>query len=438
MTVIPLSPQSHPERSPRSDRSEPDPAQGGLSERFAAVRARSLQLCESLRAEDMVAQSMADASPTKWHLAHTTWFFETFVLAVHDEAHRPHHPDYGRLFNSYYHGAGERHARPLRGSLTRPDIDEVRAYRAAVDASIAALIGRGSRDHAEALRVIEVGLHHEQQHQELMLTDIKHLFSQNPLEVRYRAVLPVAPAASARTALEWIHRPEGLYETGHGGGSFSFDNERPRHRVFLEAHALADRLATNGEFRAFIDAGGYTRPELWLDAGWETVSRHGWSQPFYWRGEGDARREFTLAGERPLVDEEPVSHLSFFEADAFARWSGARLPSEAEWEVLASEGVCEGNFVESGRLHPEAATEGRTQLFGDLWEWTRSAYGPYPGFQPEPGTLGEYNGKFMSSQMTLRGGSCASARAHIRATYRNFFHPPDRWQFSGVRLAKDL
>jgi ergothioneine biosynthesis protein EgtB len=385
----------------------------------------------------MAAQSMPDTSPAKWHLAHTTWFFETFVLAIHDPGHRPHHAKYGHLFNSYYNGVGERHPRPLRGLITRPDTQEVLAYRKAIDVALLRLIERGPDDSQEALRVIEIGLHHEQQHQELLLTDIKHLFSQNPLEVCYRTALATPDARATATTQGWLTRAEGLFEVGHAGNAFAFDNERPRHRVFLEEHAIADRLVTNAEFQAFIDAGGYARPELWLDRGWASVCESGWRSPFYWRGEEDARTEFTLAGLRPLVANEPVSHVSFFEADAFARWAGARLPREAEWEVLAAASACEGNFAESDRLHPQASIEGDHQLFGDVWEWTSSPYGPYPGFEPEAGTLGEYNGKFMSSQMTLRGGSCASAQDHVRATYRNFFHPPDRWQFSGIRLAKD-
>jgi len=395
----------------------------------------------------MVVQSMPDASPAKWHLAHTTWFFEAFVLEIHAKDYVAHHPQYGYLFNSYYNGAGERHRRDLRGSLTRPSVDEVYAYRAAVDDAVLDLIDGDSQELAEALRIIEVGLHHEQQHQELLLTDIKHLFSQNDLDVRYRAPLPVEqPEAASADPIGWIARGEGVYSIGHAGAGFAFDNEGPRHRVFLESHTIADRLITNGEYLEFIADGGYSRPSLWLDQGWATVCREGWTEPFYWRGETDARQEFTLAGLRPLIASEPVSHVSFFEADAFSRWAEARLPREGEWEVLAEETAREGNFVESARLHPQRAAtvaadaqQKRTarQLFGDLWEWTSSSYGPYPGFQPEAGTLGEYNGKFMSSQMTLRGGSCASAAAHIRPTYRNFFYPPDRWQFSGIRLAKE-
>jgi len=383
---------------------------------------------------------MPDASPVKWHLAHTTWFFETFLLAPHAPGHRPFHETYSYLFNSYYVGAGERHERPLRGVLTRPTLAEVLAYRTCVDEQVLALLEDTSgADDAEIRRIVEIGLHHEQQHQELILTDVKHLFAQNALLPAFRP--PLSTTSGAPEALGWIDVPEGVHRIGHAGDGFCFDNEQPAHRVFVEPGRIADRLVTNGEYRAFIEDGGYRRPELWLDVGWATVQREGWTAPLYWRGDGDERTEFTLAGERPLCDAEPVAHVSFLEADAFARWAGARLPTESEWEVACGSRAVAGNFVESGRLHPaaagEPAPEGGRQLFGDLWEWTRSSYAPYPGYRPEPGTLGEYNGKFMCDQIVLRGGSCASARSHLRASYRNFFHAPDRWQFTGIRLAKE-
>lgn len=422
--------------APNGQPGDPQPSASG----YASVRRFSEALCANLDPEDCGAQSMPDASPAKWHLAHTTWFFETFVLRAHQPRHTPFHPTFAFLFNSYYNGEGERHARLQRGLLTRPSLAEVLRYRAHVDAQVLELfdaIPDESRD--EFRRVVEIGLHHEQQHQELILTDIKHLFAQNALSPAYRAPLP----ATTRSApgLGYVEVPEGVYTIGHAGDSFCFDNEAPVHRVFVEACEIADRLITNGEFRAFIRDGGYQRPELWLDVGWATVQREGWTAPLYWRGGPDGDCEFTLAGERALCDAEPVAHVSFLEADAFARWAGARLPTEHEWEVACGSRPVEGQFVESGRLHPRAdrtdGPGGVRQLYGDLWEWTRSSYAPYPGYRPAAGTLGEYNGKFMCEQFVLRGGSCASSRSHLRPTYRNFFHAPDRWQFTGIRLARE-
>jgi ergothioneine biosynthesis protein EgtB len=410
---------------------------------FASVRRQSELLCAHLDPEDLVAQSMPDTSPAKWHLAHTTWFFENFVLVPYAAGYAPHHARYGFLFNSYYNGAGDRHARPARGLLTRPTLREILDYRGAVDEALQALLEEELHPEHDAIhRIVEIGLHHEQQHQELIVTDLKHLFSQNVLEPSYRE--PLATDTGEASPMEWIAFDEGVREIGHDGEGFCFDNERPRHRVFCDEFALADRLVTNGEFREFIAEGGYRRPELWLDRGWATVSNEGWQHPLYWRNESDVWTEFTLAGPRPLCEAEPASHLSFFEADAFARWAGARLPTEAEWEVACRDTLVAGNFVESGRLHPESAAAQEEagprlrQLFGDVWEWTRSSYAPYPGYRAEEGTLGEYNGKFMCDQMVLRGGSCLSPASHLRASYRNFFYPPDRWQMSGVRLAKEL
>jgi len=431
-----------PDTSAFADRHvDPQPSAEG----YRSVRRFSEALCANLDPEDCVAQSMPDASPTKWHLAHTTWFFETFVLRDHLPQYVPFDPAFGFLFNSYYNGEGERHARPQRGVLTRPLLDEVLAYRAHVDEHVLALLDEADAEpRGELLRVLEIGLHHEQQHQELILTDIKHLFAQNALMPAYRAPLP----ATTRSApsLDFVTVPEGVYEIGRPvrrpGDAFCFDNETPVHRVFVEPCLLGDRLVTNGEFREFIRDGGYRRPDLWLDAGWATVQQAGWDKPLYWRGGPDGYTEFTLAGERELCDAEPVAHASFLEADAFARWAGARLPTEQEWEVACGPRPVEGQFVESGRLHPRAdqsgAPGGIRQLYGDLWEWTRSSYAPYPGYRPEAGTLGEYNGKFMCEQLVLRGGSCASSRSHLRSTYRNFFRAPDRWQFTGIRLAKEL
>jgi ergothioneine biosynthesis protein EgtB len=411
--------------------------------RYAAVRRFSEALCTDLAPEDLVPQSMPDASPTKWHLAHTTWFFETFVLLPFLPGHTPHHPRYGYLFNSYYNGAGERHARPQRGMLTRPTVTEVMEYRAAIDAGILrALEQIQGDDRSEVLRRVEIGLHHEQQHQELMLTDLKHLFSLSALHPAYRSPLPLGPGSTS--SLEWIRSPAAVRSIGHSGPCFAFDNEGPRHRIFVEAFALADRPITNGEYLEFVEDGGYSRPEPWLDMGWATLQQEGWTHPMYWRAEADGWAEFTLAGMRELAPDEPVSHISYIEADAFARWAGARLPTEGEWESAFDAVAVEGNFVESGRVQPApmsgqeaGATPGLRQGFGDVWEWTQSAYAPYPGYRPESGMLGEYNGKFMCNQLVLRGGSCASSRTHLRHTYRNFFHAPDRWQFSGLRLAKD-
>ena len=415
-----------------------------LATRFRSIRNYTENLCASLDPEDCVAQSMPDTSPTKWHLAHTTWFFENFVLNEHAPGYTPFHAGYGFLFNSYYNGAGERHTRSDRGVLTRPTLKEILAYRAHVDEHMDVMVGGGRADETgdtdEIRRVIEIGLQHEQQHQELILTDIKHLFAQNALLPAYRPPLSISSGSAGE--LGWIHVPEGVHTIGYEGDGFFYDNERPTHRVFVEPCLIADRLVSNGEYREFIADGGYRRPELWLDLGWATIQREGWQQPLYWLGDRDGYSEFTLAGERKLCDAEPVSHLSYIEADAFARWAGARLPTEAEWEVACGSRPVEGNFVDSARLHPAKAGDskeaGPQQLFGDLWEWTCSSYSAYPGYRADAGTLGEYNGKFMCDQFVLRGGSCASSQSHLRSSYRNFFYAPDRWQFSGIRLAKEL
>jgi ergothioneine biosynthesis protein EgtB len=409
-----------------------------LIARYRDVRARSLDLCAPLSPEDAALQSMAEASPAKWHLAHTTWFFETFVLESVDPDHAPFDPAFRVLFNSYYNSVGEQYARPNRGLISRPSLEEVLRYRDRVDARMLAALEGG-----EAMRLAEVvglGIHHEQQHQELILTDVKHLFSFNPICPTY--LESELPARREILPLEWHHYPGGTHRIGHGGRGFAFDNEGPRHRVILEPFELTSRPVTNGEFLAFIQDGGYARPELWLSDGWAAVVERQWRAPLYWHQHDSEWSAFTLSGVRSLRPEEPVCHVSYYEADAFARWAEARLPTEAEWEVAAADSPIEGNFVESRLLHPSAAGAARGagpgQLFGDVWEWTQSAYSPYPGYRPPPGPLGEYNGKFMSSQMVLRGGSCASPRSHLRASYRNFFYPDARWQFSGLRLARDL
>jgi ergothioneine biosynthesis protein EgtB len=402
-----------------------------LAGRYAAVRDFSAWLCEPLATEDYVVQSMPDVSPTKWHLAHTSWFFETFVLRPHLPGYRELDPAYAFLFNSYYVQAGERHCRAQRGYISRPTVAEVFAYRRHVDQAMQVLL----EDPPAAVEpLVEMGLHHEQQHQELMLTDIKHVFSVNPLRPVYReaALSPGAPQP-----LEWMTLDGGLCEIGHRGGAFAYDNEGPRHRVWLEPFQLASRLVTCGEYLEFMEDGGYSRADLWLSMGWATAQEQGWTEPFYWERRDGQLWLFTLAGMRPVDPAEPVCHLSYFEADAFARWAGARLPTEAEWEVAAAAAGVSGNFVEQGALHPQpAGGPGLQQLFGDVWEWTSSQYTPYPGYTPPPGALGEYNGKFMCNQFVLRGGSCATSASHIRASYRNFFPPDATWQFSGLRLAR--
>jgi ergothioneine biosynthesis protein EgtB len=406
-----------------------------LREPYQRVRERSLSVCAPLSAEDAQIQSMPDASPAKWHLAHTTWFFETFVLQLHVPGYRAFDPAYAYLFNSYYNAMGERHPRPERGMLSRPPLDEVLAYRRHVDEAILSIDEPGR----EALGLLELGVHHEQQHQELILTDVKHLLSRSPLKPAYQRNWPLTPIR-AREA-HWIEFPGGLYEIGHAGPGFSFDNEMPRHRVWLEDFEMASHPVTHGDFLNFIEDGGYRRPELWLSAGWDLVRARGWEAPEYWARRDGVWHTFTLHGEVPVDPNTPICHVSFFEAEAFARWARARLPGEAEWEVAARGVPAAGNFLESGALHPlalrEAPADGAlAQAFGDVWEWTRSEYGPYPGYRPASGAVGEYNGKFMASQYVLRGGSCATPTSHIRASYRNFFPPDARWQFSGLRLAR--
>jgi len=406
-----------------------------LAARFADVRAQTCALAAPLRAEDQAIQSMPDASPTKWHLAHTTWFFETFLLTPHAAHYTPFDPRFGYLFNSYYEAAGPRHPRPARGLLSRPRLNAVRAYRAHVDAALQALIdSAAAAAWREIAPLLELGLHHEQQHQELILMDIKHLFAQNPLAPSYGAA--ARPRGAEAPALEWTSFPGGLYEIGHAGEAFAYDNEGPRHKVWLEPFAIANRCVTNAEYAAFIADDGYARPEFWLSDGWAAINAQGWRAPLYWRGDDI----FTLAGECKRDPAEPVCHLSYYEADAFARWAGKRLPREAEWEVAARAAAShDAHFAESGEFHPRPARAAAlTQMFGDVWEWTASAYSAYPGFRPAPGAVGEYNGKFMCGQLVLRGGACVTPAGHIRNTYRNFFPPGARWAFSGLRLADDL
>ena len=405
--------------------------------RYAAVRTLTERLAEPLGPEDQCIQSMPDASPTKWHLAHTTWFFETLVLAPHAPGYEPYDPRYAYLFNSYYEALGARHPRPERGLLTRPTVAEVLAYRRHVDAGIAQLFeGASHVARASFEDIAELGLHHEQQHQELLLTDIKHAFSCNPLLPAYAP--PVPSEVPDATPLEWMEHPGGIVPIGHDGNGFAFDNEGPRHPALLTPHRLASRPTTCGEYLAFMADGGYRKPQHWLSDGLVACQKEGWTAPLYWLERDGAWEMFTLNGVQPVKPDEPVTHVSFYEAAAYASWAGKRLPTEFEWEAAASERAVEGNFLDPARPHPKAASRpGMQQLYGDVWQWTRSAYDPYPGFRPFEGAAGEYNGKFMCGQLVLRGGSCATPQGHIRSSYRNFFPPAARWQFSGIRLAED-
>jgi ergothioneine biosynthesis protein EgtB len=411
-----------------------------LTERYSRTRQLTERLCDSLAVEDFVVQSMPDASPTRWHLAHTTWFFETFVLARWEIDYRPVNACYQSLFNSYYNSVGEPFPRAWRGLLTRPTVAEVFEYRHSVDQRMTRLLNSlGDDDSQEAARVVELGINHEQQHQELMLTDIKHVFSRNPLWPAYRQLPTCLPATSAVSS-SWSRHDGGVVEIGHAGRSFAFDNERPRHRIFLQPFEIHNRLVTTGEFLEFVNGGGYRRPDLWLSVGWSTARDQQWVAPLYWVERDGKWHEFSLGGLRPLNPDEPVCHVSYFEADAFARWSGARLPTEAEWEHAATGIDLQGSFLESERYHPgrvNSAGVAIAQMYGEVWQWTASPYTPYPGYVAPTGALGEYNGKFMCNQYVLRGGSCVTPANHVRATYRNFFPPETRWQFAGIRLARD-
>jgi ergothioneine biosynthesis protein EgtB len=400
-----------------------------LSARYLHTRTLSVALTDTLEIEDTVVQTMPDVSPTKWHLAHTTWFFEHFVLAEHLANYAAYDESFDFLFNSYYYTAGTMHRRPERGLLTRPSFAEVLAYRTHVDEHMLKLI---ETDGERIESLVTLGHHHEQQHQELLLTDNKHDYSMNPLQHAVMPNLPDPPPAPA-PALDYTSCNAGSVRIGAGGEDFCFDNETPRHDALLADHRIANRLVTNDEFRAFIEDGAYREPSLWLSDGWAAVRERGWNRPLYWNESRET--EFTLGGTRAIDEHAPVAHVSYYEADAFARWAGARLPTEFEWEHVAANETVAGNFLDAGFLHPVAGN-GR-QLFGDVWEWTSSAYAPYPGFRPLPGSLGEYNGKFMCQQFTVRGGSCVSSETHLRATYRSFFYPDARWQFLGIRLAKD-
>ncbi len=436
---------------------------------FQQVREFSCQLCDPLEAEDYCIQSMPDASPTKWHLAHTTWFFETFVLAEYAPGHVWFEPQYRYIFNSYYNGVGDQFPRPQRGLLSRPTVADVYRYRAATDRAVMELVAQcDSKTLRKIAPIIELGLHHEQQHQELLLTDIKHAFSINPIEIRYGKPVPDYEKSALEAPTAWRHFDGGLHEIGHEGGAFCYDNELPRHKVYLQPYELACNPVTCGEFIEFIEDNGYAQPDLWLSEGWSMAQQENWQMPHYWQKRNDKWCHFTLGGWEPVLSDEPVCHISFYEADAYARWAGARLPTEQEWEHASRLASLDGNFADSARFRPaplrldefskprhdrhrragrlapdqehpakESKSPRLRRMFGDVWEWTFSQYRPYPGYEAPPGALGEYNGKFMSNQFVLRGGSCATPPGHIRATYRNFFPAGARWQFSGCRLARD-
>jgi ergothioneine biosynthesis protein EgtB len=411
------------------------------AERMRLVRRASEALAADLSPEDQTVQSMPDASPTKWHLAHTTWFFETFLLTPYLAKWRVHDPAYGHLFNSYYEAVGPRHPRPQRGLLSRPGVADIAAYRSAVTAGMLDLIEQASDEQWSAVApLIELGFNHEEQHQELILMDIKHVFSVNPLRPAYRRRTASGPRPLPAPP-HWLEFDGGLAEIGHAGNGFAFDNEGPRHKVWLEPFRLASRPVTCGDYLAFIEDAGYRRAEFWLSDGWAAVQSQGWQAPQYWDLQADGTWSiFTLAGQTPLDPDEPVCHVSFYEADAYARWAGKRLPTEAEWEIAAATVPLTGNLADAGCLHPRPTAGGNgalQQMIGDVWEWTASSYSPYRGFRAANGAVGEYNGKFMSGQMVLRGGAAVTPPGHVRITYRNFFPPPARWAFSGIRLAED-
>lgn len=412
-----------------------------LLERFRAVRACTETLCQPLATEDYVIQSMPDVSPAKWHLAHTTWFFETFLLKQYLKGYTVFNEHYNFLFNSYYNAIGERHARPKRGMLSRPTVEETYAYRHYVTEHVNLLVNlHDGVLPSQAATILELGINHEQQHQELILTDLKHVLFQHPIYPVYREDLIIP--ASAPSKLEWMPFEAGQYTIGHTEKSFAFDNEMPSHIQYLQSFALASRLVTNLEYQEFMADGGYRRPELWLSLGWSTVQTEQWDAPLYWVEEHDRWMQFTLQGLREITPHDPVTHLSYFEADAFARWKNLRLPTEAEWEIASSTVQLDGPFQESELFHPrsgeQASSHDLSQMFGVAWQWTQSSYNPYPGFAIADGALGEYNGKFMCNQYVLRGGSIATPKDHLRRTYRNFFPAEARWQFTGLRLAKDL
>jgi ergothioneine biosynthesis protein EgtB len=407
-------------------------ASSALRRQYQQIRRTSLDLAQRYSAEDQMLQSMPDASPVKWHLAHTAWFFETFILVAQVPGYKPFDPRYKHLFNSYYKQLGSHPYRGSRGLMSRPSLDEVHAYRNWVDREMDRYLDHASEESAA---LVELGLNHEQQHQELILTDIKHALWSMPLRPEQARQMHTV---SAPARLEWFEVEGGIYQVGHSGEGFAFDSEGPRHEVLLQPFQIASRQVTNGEFFEFMQDNGYRRPELWLSDGWDAVCAHAWNAPLYWEQGDGTWLEFTFAGLKGINLAAPVCHISYYEADAFARWRGARLPREEEWEiaVLQAGSKRSGEFLESGKFHPQPAQGAGPHWFGNVWEWTASPYVAYPGFVPAEGLIGEYNGKFMCNQLVLRGGSCATPASHIRATYRNFFPPHARWQFMGIRLAK--
>ena len=419
-----------------------------LRARFHQVRNFTNTLCRGLEPEDCVVQSMPDVSPTKWHLAHTTWFFETFILKKFIPECRAEIPEYAYLFNSYYNAAGDMHRRDLRGLISRPTVSEAHRYRASIDSYIDDLLSNADEKLLDEIEpILVLGIHHEQQHQELLITDIKHVFAQNPLHPVFKK-RNINIGTEEVVPMQFVEFKETTVAIGHDGRGFAYDNEGPQHKALVPAFSLASRPITNGEYIAFIEDNGYGRPEFWLSLGWMTVNEQRWQAPLYWTKRDSAWWQFTLSGFRPMDESEPVTHVSYFEADAYANWAGARLPTEFEWERAALNCPIEGNFVEGELFHPapvavespvspDKSVRHLHQMFGDVWEWTRSAYSPYPGYRAAPGALGEYNGKFMCNQYVLRGGTCSTSRSHIRRTYRNFFQPEKRWQFTGIRLARD-
>ena len=430
-------------------RSEPDaresqrraaPFHHEVAELFRRTRSATENLAAPLSPEDCALQPMPDASPVKWHLAHTSWFFETFILERFVEGYVHFDPSYRVLFNSYYNAVGDKHPRPQRGMISRPGLADVLAYRQHVNEQMHALISRTDTPDDELIDLIILGVNHEEQHQELILTDLKYLLSLNPLKPFYQKNWPLTPITARKPV--WHAFQGGVVEAGYAGDAFAFDNETPRHKTYVHPFELASHPVTHGDFLAFVEDGGYRRPDLWLSLGWDAVQAHGWEAPLYWEEREEKWHTFTLHGMVPIDPNTPLCHVSYFEADAFARWAGARLPTEFEWELASSNVSVEGNFVDSNALHPLALRDapdapGLAQMFGDVWEWTQSSYAPYPGFKTANGAIGEYNGKFMCNQYVLRGGSCATPKRHIRPTYRNFFPADARWQFSGLRLARD-
>jgi len=408
-----------------------------LGQQFEAVRAFTEKITEPLEIEDYVVQVTENASLAKWHLAHTTWFFETFLLEKFLDDYSPVHPQYSYLFNSYYLQTGVPHCRARRGNISRPTVRQVFEYRESINGHVLDLIKNSTdKEFAQYAPVIEIGIHHEQQHQELLMTDLKYMFAQNPLNIVYRE--KVRPRKNHIPEINWVSFEEGVYKIGHDGDGFGYDNEFPRHKTYIHDFELADRLVTNAEFIEFIEAGAYQEVEWWLDEGFSTIRDEGWNAPLYWKKEDAEWFHYTLSGREKIDPNEPVTHISYFEAEAYARWKGCRLPTEQEWEVASETVETEGNFVDNDYLHPVALQENKNelkQMFGDVWQWTQSSYAPYPGYKPLPGALGEYNGKFMCNQYVLRGGSCATSESHFRKTYRNFFHADERWQFTVIRLS---